>query len=115
MDALEALETCRAIRYLKPDPVPNELIERVIWGATRASSPGNSQGWDFVVVTDHSLKQQLREIVEPALERATAALASGDLAAPEQRLLAGARHLAGHLDQVPALIVVPSPAFNADV
>ena len=39
MDVFEAMETCRAIRYLKPDPVPQELIEKVIYGATRASSP----------------------------------------------------------------------------
>jgi nitroreductase len=44
MEALEALETARAIRYLKPDPLPEALLEKLIWGATRASSPGNSQG-----------------------------------------------------------------------
>ncbi len=42
MDVIEAMETCSAARYLKPDPVPQDLIERVIYAATRASSPGNS-------------------------------------------------------------------------
>jgi nitroreductase len=50
MDVIEAMETCSAARYLKPDPVPPDLIERVIYAATRASSPGNSQEWDFIVV-----------------------------------------------------------------
>ena len=43
MDVIEAMETCSAARYLKPDPVPQDLIERVIYAATRASSPGNSR------------------------------------------------------------------------
>ena len=35
MDLFTAMETARAIRYLKPDPVPEELIEKLIWAATR--------------------------------------------------------------------------------
>ena len=50
MDVIEVMETCSAARYLKPDLVPQELIERVIYAATRGSSPGNSQKWDFIVV-----------------------------------------------------------------
>jgi nitroreductase len=38
MDVIETMETCSAARYLKPDPVPQDLIERVIYAATRASS-----------------------------------------------------------------------------
>jgi hypothetical protein len=30
MDVIEAMETCSAVRYLKRDPVPQDLIERVI-------------------------------------------------------------------------------------
>jgi nitroreductase len=50
MDVFEAMGTARAIRYLKPDPVAPEIIEKLIWAATRASSPSNSQAWAFVVV-----------------------------------------------------------------
>ena len=32
--------TARAIRQLKPDPVPPELIDKLLWAATRAPSPG---------------------------------------------------------------------------
>ena len=51
-DIWEVMETCRAIRYLKPDPIPEAVLDKVLWAATRAPSPGNSQGWDFVVVDD---------------------------------------------------------------
>ena len=58
MDVFEAMDTCRAMRHLTPDPVPEELIDQVMWAATRAPSPGNSQGWDFVVVI-HSFRRVL--------------------------------------------------------
>ena len=58
MDVIEAMETCSAARYLKPDPVPQDLIERVIYAATRASSPGNSQQWDFIVVRNPETKRK---------------------------------------------------------
>jgi nitroreductase len=79
MDVFEAMETCRAIRYLKPDPVPEELIEKVIYGATRASSPGNSQGWDFVVVTDRDVKQRLSDAIAPAFASSAAVLEGPDI------------------------------------
>jgi nitroreductase len=106
MDVLEALETCRAIRYLKPDPVPDELIERVIWGATRASNPGNSQAWDFIVITDPEVKQQLRDAIEPVLEQTASDAQTGELDPAAQRMIAGAHHLARNLTDVPVLIVV---------
>lgn len=106
MDAMEALETCRAIRYLKPDPVPPALIDRVIWGATRASSPGNSQSWDFIVITDRTVKEGLRDLIAPALAAATSAVDLDKLPESEGRMLRGSHHLAHTLADVPALIVV---------
>jgi hypothetical protein len=40
------------------DSVPQDVIERVIYAATRASSPGNSQARDFIVVRDRSLSRK---------------------------------------------------------
>ena len=31
MDTLEAMETCRAMRYLRPDPVPDDLPDSARW------------------------------------------------------------------------------------
>jgi nitroreductase len=106
MDTMEALETCRAIRYLKPDPVPEELIQQVIYGATRASSPGNSQAWDFLVITDHEVKQGLQDLIAPALEAATGAMDIDALPPSQARMLRGSHHLAHGLTDVPVLIVV---------
>lgn len=104
MDVFEAMETCRAIRYLKPDPVPQALLEQVIHAATRASSPGNSQGWDFVVLRDRATKEKLgpviRERLLPQIQRMPAT--PGSVA----RMVDGAQHLVREFENVPVWIIV---------
>ena len=99
------METARAIRYLKSDPVDRELIEKLIWAATRASSPGNSQGWGFVVVTDAQAKAAIGGAISDAV--------SGVIRDPGpdadrsvRLMLRGARALAAGLASAPVLIVV---------
>ena len=48
----EAMYSARALRRLKPDPVPDEIITQILDAAIRAPSAGNSQHWVFVVVRD---------------------------------------------------------------
>ncbi|MGO9607490.1 MAG: nitroreductase family protein [Candidatus Binataceae bacterium] len=107
MDVIEAMETCSAARYLKPDPVPQELIERVIYAATRASSPGNSQAWDFIVVRDRETKRKIRDLIAPRFQAMRAGTpASGQVT---NKMLDGAMHLADSLHEVPAIIFVCGP------
>ena len=63
MDVFEAMETCRAIRRFAPDPVPDDVVRKVIHAATRAPSPGNRRLWDFVVVRDPAVKARLAEAI----------------------------------------------------
>jgi NADH:flavin oxidoreductase / NADH oxidase family/Nitroreductase family len=63
MDVFDAMETCRAILLLKPDPVPVELIDNCRGRASRAPIPGNSQGWDFVVVDDPAPKATIASAI----------------------------------------------------
>ena len=51
-DLFEAMYTQRAIRRWRPDPVPDELLWRVVEAATRAPSGTNRQPWGFIVVKD---------------------------------------------------------------
>jgi len=104
MDVLEAMETARAMRYLRPDPVPDALLEKLVWAATRASSPGNSQGWEFVVVKDRATKQRLGAAVRERMGAGIRAMpAESDM---QRRMLAGAGHLLEHFADVPAWIVI---------
>jgi nitroreductase len=117
--------TARAMRWLRPDPVPAALVERLLWAATRASSPNNTQAWDFVVVQDPEIRQRIGRLFTEAMppERVetmrAAQPAGGDGA--ERRTREGAFHLMTTMGDVPVLILVcgtntyppsaPEPSF----
>ena len=42
IDVIEMMRTCIAMRHLKADEVPEDLIKKVVQAATYASNPGNS-------------------------------------------------------------------------
>ncbi|GAB7004780.1 nitroreductase family protein [Nocardioides sp. AN3] len=66
-DLFEAMETCRSIRRLKSDPLPDALIERLIHYATRAPSAGNRQLWKFLVVTAPEDRRWFRDMLVEAI------------------------------------------------
>lgn len=105
MDVFEAMGTARAIRYLEPEPVDRELIEKLIWAATRASSPGNSQAWDFVVVTDTERKARIGGAISEAVSGAIRD-PGPDADRSTRLMLRGARALADGLATAPVLILV---------
>jgi nitroreductase len=107
MDVIEAMETCSAARYLKPDPVPQELIERVIYAATRASSPGNSQEWDFIVVRNPEAKRKMRDLLAPRFQAMRVEIPT--TGRTTSKMLAGATNLAETIDKAPAIIFVCGP------
>jgi nitroreductase len=55
----EAMYSQRAIRHLKPDPIPDELVEKVIDAGIHAPNGGNNQGWAFVVIKDPEVKRKM--------------------------------------------------------
>ena len=57
----EAIYTARAIRRFRPDPVPDELIRKVVEAGTMAPSATNAQPWAFVVVRDPATKRFVQE------------------------------------------------------
>ena len=56
----EAMSTMRAMRRLKPDPVPDELINKILQAGQYAPSGGNTQRWRFLVVKDPEIKKQVQ-------------------------------------------------------
>ena len=59
MEIYEALYTTRAMRRVKPDPIPLEAQARILDAAVRAPSGGNAQTWRFVLVDDADVKSRL--------------------------------------------------------
>ncbi|MEM7288137.1 MAG: nitroreductase family protein, partial [Actinomycetota bacterium] len=104
MDVFEALSTNRAMRYLKPDPVDDDLVEQIITAATWAPSPGNSQGRDFVVVRDQAKKAAIGDAIEAVMADRVAAMERPDRT--HRLMLDGTEHLVRTLKTCPVLILV---------
>ena len=106
MDLFEAMETCRSLRRLKPDPVPDELLERLVHYATRAPSAGNSQLWRFVIVTDPADRRWFRDMLADAV---TPRLGDGPPAADDHsvqaRNLRMLRRFVLEFDRIPAFVL----------
>ena len=59
-DLFETMSTMRAMRRLKPDPVPDELINKILQAGQWAPSGGNTQRWRFLVIKDTKIKQAVQ-------------------------------------------------------
>ena len=107
---LEGIRTTRAIRRLRPDPVPMALIRKVCEAGTFAPSGGNRQPWFFIAVTDPERKAFVAERYRTAFAAyiQPAITAAEDPAYPEakRRNLRAALHLADHLHETPVLLFV---------
>ena len=107
---LEGLRTARAIRRLRPDPLPFALVRKVCEAGTYAPSGGNRQPWVFVAVTEperrafvaERYREAFRAYVAPALRAAEAP------SFPEatRRNLRAAIHLAEYLHEAPVHLFV---------
>ncbi|WP_275295535.1 nitroreductase family protein [Amycolatopsis sp. La24] len=110
MDAVTLLTTTRSVRRkLDLDrPVPKAVLEdclRIAQQAPAASFLSEAQHW--VVVLDPALRKEIAGITREAAEEAWRQY--GSLAG--ERAMISSRHLVGHLDQVPALVLpcLPGP------
>jgi 5,6-dimethylbenzimidazole synthase len=61
---LDLVKKRRSCRDFRPDPVPDECIEKIIEAARWAPSGANTQPWDFVVVKREELRQRINAFVE---------------------------------------------------
>ncbi len=107
---LEGIRTTRAIRRLKPDPVPAALIRKVCEAGTFAPSGGNRQPWIFVALTDPEKKKWVAERYVPLfykyLGKALDAEKDPSFSDAQRKILGSAKHLADHMADVPVMLFV---------
>lgn len=103
MSLFEAINTQRAIRRFASDPVPSELVTRVIEAAVRAPSGGNRQPWSFVVVRDAETKRRIGEYYRQAWEAAYGGPKPGRGLSPA--VYRSASYLGSHMADAPVLIL----------
>jgi len=60
MDALEAIRKRRSIRKYTGDPIPRQDLETIVDAGRLAATGSNQQPWDFIVVTDRQMINQLK-------------------------------------------------------
>ena len=67
MELSQALYTTRAMRRVTTDPIPDEIMAKLLDAAVRAPSGGNTQKWRFLILTDQAKKTALQKIYSEAL------------------------------------------------
>lgn len=65
VDLIETLRSSGAAREFTPEPVPDEVVYRILDTARFAPSGGNAQGWHVVLVKDPAVRERLREFYLP--------------------------------------------------
>jgi nitroreductase len=110
-DLFEIIRTTRSMRRLKPDPVPDELIRKILEAGGCAPSGGNMQRWRFLVVRDPKIKEMVGALYKRAWDEQVAPRYRSGEPAPGtsreqfERMLAAAEYLAAHIHEAPVWIV----------
>jgi len=111
VDLYDALCTTRAVRRLRPDPIPDEVLRRVLRAATWAPSGANLQPWHVIAVRDPVRKKALGELYRElwsayaAQRQPLVALLPETAREPARRALSAGHHLAAHLHEAPVIHV----------
>lgn len=114
LDVLEAIYTTRAMRRVKPDPIPDDVLRAIMDAAIRAPSGGNQQGWNFVVVRDAEKRRRLEEIYRPAIlalfqpggpYAGLLEVEDVELREANRRMKDSALYLGDHLHEAPVIVI----------
>ena len=114
IDLFDTIDTQRGIRSFKPDPVPDEMITRLLQAAIKAPSGGAKQGWSFIVIRDPETRQKIGNIYRTG----TRFDIRPELTSQVRKVYSAAQHLEDHMEDVPVFILVciqtdPGSAISA--
>jgi nitroreductase len=110
-DLFEIIETTRAMRRLKPDPVPDELIQKILRAGVCAANGGNTQRWRFLVIKDTEIKKKVQVWYKRALDEVvgpryrTSAPPPGVTRDQYDRQHSAVEYLTNHFHEAPVWIV----------
>jgi nitroreductase len=107
----EAMRTLRAVRRLRRDPIPDDVLHRVLEAATWAPTGGNRQPWRIIVVKDREKKARLGALYADQyaafakMYRARLADLPEALRAKTERMLGAGDYLGAHFGEAPVILV----------
>lgn len=111
MGIFEVMYHCRAMRRLKSDPVPEELLVELVDAANQAPSGSNRQAARWIIVRDAAQRARLAELNKKAVEAYIGPTSTRPAALPHQsaakrrRMLEAVLWQAEHMHEIPALVV----------
>lgn len=104
----EAIFSLRAMRRLKPDPIPDADLKDMLEAAIRAPNGGNQQPWHFLVLQDPEVRAHLGELYQEAwwAKRRDAGINGPQDIPADNRNMQSAMRLAGEIGQAPVLVLI---------
>ena len=111
MDLYEAMSSCRAVRRLRADPIPDDVLARLVQAAVWAPTGGNVQPWRVILVREPAALRSLGALYEKAWGEYSGQVRKGLAALPEERrapherTLAAGDYLAAHFAETPVVAV----------
>jgi nitroreductase len=107
----DILYTTRAMRRLKPDPVPESVLLQLVDAALQGPSGSNAQNWTFLIIRDRAQKERLQALWKRCWNFYLATFAKaeerpGEDLAARQRMIDVGTQMVDRLADIPALICV---------
>ncbi|MFN3236317.1 MAG: nitroreductase family protein [Pseudomonadales bacterium] len=105
VDLYEAMSTLRAVRRLKPDPIPADVLERVLQAAAWAPTGGNVQPFRILAVKDPAKKAEIASMYQAEWSNYTKNLRDNAYGSGTEKMVRAGDYLANHMAEVPVLLV----------
>ncbi|HEY5300843.1 MAG TPA: nitroreductase family protein, partial [Acetobacteraceae bacterium] len=110
-DVFDIIHTTRAMRRLRPDPVPDALIRKILEAGVSAANGGNTQRWRFMVIKDPAIKRAVQAYYKRAFDDVVGPRYRSSAPPPGmtqerfQRQHAAVEYLTEHFHEAPVWIV----------
>jgi nitroreductase len=105
----ETIYSLRSIRRLKPDPIPEDTLRKIVEAGIHAPSGGNRQDWGFILVREPELKRFIRDRYRDTQKKLQAGRPPlSELPPDRQRAMKAGAHLSEHMHEAPVLLLACS-------
>ena len=110
-----AIFTQRAIRRLKPDPIPDRDVRDILEAAVHAPNGGNRQTWHFIVMTDPALRAEFGGLYREAwwAKRKGVGIRGPEDIPADDRVAQSAMRLADEIGRAPVIVLVCATAMGS--
>jgi nitroreductase len=102
----DTIYSLRSIRRLKPDPIPEETLRKIVEAGVHAPTGGNRQEWGFILVRDPETKTFIRDRYRDAQQKSRASQPPiSELPPDRQRAIKASIYLSEHMNDAPVILL----------